>query len=349
MSGGVDSSVAAALLVEQGYQVIGMMMRLWSEEGREATNRCCTPEAMALARRVAAQLAIPFYAIDAQQPFRNTVVKYFIEGYTQGITPNPCLVCNFEIRWGFLLERALALGASHMSTGHYVQIRRRENDCFRIYKAVDQAKDQSYVLHILNQDQLSRAIFPLGGLTKSDVRQKARELSLPVAERDESQDLCFLAGGSYRDFLGRNAPNTEYPGPIRTMDGQEIGQHRGLAYYTIGQRKGLGVAASQPLYVLSKDTKNNILFVGPVEEMGADRLVAGRVNWIAGSTPSDEFRAQVKIRYTAQPADAFVTPMDDTHWAVRFDLKQRDITPGQAAVFYVDDECLGGGIIESAE
>jgi tRNA-uridine 2-sulfurtransferase len=345
MSGGVDSSVAAALLKEQGYQVTGMMMRLWSEPGSEISNRCCTPDAMALARRVSARLGIPFYAVDAQDVFRSTVVEYFLEGYTQGATPNPCLVCNRHIRWEFLLQRALALGADFMATGHYARLRQTE-DQTQLLRAVDHAKDQSYVLHVLGQAQLRHALLPLGELTKPEVRKLARKFNLPVAERADSQDLCFLGSGDYRQFLLRHAPEVQQPGPIRNRQGETLGEHTGLAFYTIGQRKGLGIASPQPLYVLEKDAQRNTLIVGSQDELGSKALIARGINWISGSPPEGERRLQVKIRYKARDAWARVVPLKGDRARVQFDEPVRDITPGQAAVFYDGDICLGGGIIE---
>ena len=344
MSGGVDSSVTAALLVQQGYEVIGMMMRLWSEPGGESANRCCTPDSMATARRIAARLGIPFYAVDAQQVFHDTVVNFFIDGYTQGITPNPCLVCNRHIRWEFLLQRALSLGADFMATGHYARLQQNNAGGFQLLRAVDRKKDQSYVLHVLSQEQLSHAIFPLGGYTKTEVRQMAKNFGLPVAERPDSQDLCFLGNGDYRDFLLRMTPQVESPGPILNRKGIQIGQHQGLAFYTIGQRKGLGIAAPQPLYVLEKDSRRNALIVGTKEELGKRELTAENINWIAG-TPTASFRSEVKIRYQAEEAWGTVTPLDEKRAHVEFDQPLRDITPGQAAVFFNGEFCLGGGVI----
>jgi tRNA-specific 2-thiouridylase len=346
MSGGVDSSVAAALLKGQGYDVIGMMLRLWSEPGKEDSNLCCTPDSMAMARRVAAKLDIPFYVVDAKDVFRETVVQYFLDGYAAGITPNPCLLCNRQIRWTFLLERAKALGADFMGTGHYA--RRRTTDAGRheLLRAVDRSKDQSYVLHVLNQEKLARALFPVGEYPKSDIRQMAESLELPVYRRPDSQDLCFLAGEDYRDFIRRNAAEMLTPGVILTRDGKILGQHTGLANYTIGQRKGLGIASPVPLYVLGKDAAANSLIVGTVDELGMDELIADDVNWISGEAPQAPFRAEVKIRYTAREAWALVTPLDNGRQArVRFDAPQRDVTPGQAAVFYAEDVVVGGGII----
>src|SRR5215207_8165529 len=344
MSGGVDSSVAAALLKEQGYDVIGMMLRLWSEPGKEESNRCCTPDSMAQARRVAAKLEIPFYVIDAKDVFRETVVQYFLDGYARGETPNPCLVCNRKIRWTFLLDHALALGADFMATGHYVRKQTIEGG-HQLLRAVDRNKDQSYVLHVLNQEKLARALFPVGDYPKPEIRAIAEKYGLPTASRKDSQDLCFLAGEDYRNFLQRNAAEMLQPGEILTRDGQSVGEHGGLANYTIGQRKGLGVASAVPLYVLGKNAATNTLIVGTQEELGSQELTSREVNWLSGETPKEPFRAEVKIRYTAREAEAWVTPIDGNQAQVRFDAPQRDITAGQAAVFFQSDVVIGGGII----
>src|SRR6476660_3985825 len=333
MSGGVDSSVAAALLKEQGYEVIGMMLRLWSEPGKEDSNRCCTPDSMAQARRVAARLDIPFYVIDAKDVFQKTVVQYFLDGYARGETPNPCLICNRQIRWTFLLEHALALGAEYMATGHYVRIRKAEAG-YKLLRAVDRSKDQSYVLHVLNQEKLVKALFPIGDYPKPEIRAIAEKFGLPTASRKDSQDLCFLGGEDYRNFLQRNAAEMLHPGEILTRQGKTVGTHNGLANYTIGQRKGLGVASLVPLYVLGKNSGTNTLIVGTQDELGSRELTAREVNWLSGDTPSEPFRAEVKIRYTAKEAEALVTPINGNQVQVRFDAPQRDSTAGQAAVFF---------------
>jgi tRNA-uridine 2-sulfurtransferase len=345
MSGGVDSSVAAALLKEQGYDVIGMMLRLWSEPGKEESNRCCTPDSMAQARRVAAKLDIPFYVIDAKDVFQKTVVQYFLDGYARGETPNPCLVCNRQIRWTFLLDHALALDAESMATGHYARIRKDERGKIELLRAVDRTKDQSYVLHVLNQVKLARALFPVGDYPKTEIRAIAERHGLPTASRKDSQDLCFLAGDDYRNFLQRNAAEMLQPGEILTQDGRPVGRHNGLANYTIGQRKGLGIASPLPLYVLGKNASANTLVVGTQEELGSGELTAREVNWLSGAAPPEPLRAEVKIRYTAKEAEAWVTPLEGNQAAVRFDGPQRDITSGQAAVFYQGDVMIGGGII----
>lgn len=345
MSGGVDSSVAAALLKEQGYDVTGMMLRLWSEPGKEDSNRCCTPDSMAQARRVAARLDIPFYVIDAKDVFRETVVQYFLDGYARGETPNPCLLCNRQIRWTFLLNHALALGADYMATGHYVRI--REEDGKKVLlRAVDPSKDQSYVLHVLTQEKLKYALFPVGDYPKPEIRAIAEKFGLPTASRKDSQDLCFLAGEDYRGFLQRNAAEMLKPGRIETRDGELIGEHNGLANYTIGQRKGLGVASPVPLYVITKNAESNTLIVGTKEEMGTVELTARDVQWVNGETPVDPFRADVKIRYTAKEVPAWVKPLEGNQAQVKFDAPVRDATKGQAAVFYQGELMLGGGIIQ---
>jgi tRNA-specific 2-thiouridylase len=361
MSGGVDSSVAAALLVRQGYDVIGMMMRLWSEDcGEGGSNRCCTPDQMADARRIADQLGIPFYVIDTQDIFRRTIVQFFLARYAAGDTPNPCLECNRHIRFEWLLNHALALEADYLATGHYARVQRDPDGAAHLLRGLDPGKDQSYVLSVLTQDKLRHAMFPVGDYEKPHVRAIADELGLPVARKHDSQDLCFLADGDYRRFLREYIPDAVQPGPIllRQNGGEltELGQHTGLPNYTIGQRKGLGISYHAPLYVLGSDPARNALIVGPRDLLGADRLVAGRVNWIAGEPPTtrdEPFRADVQIRYRAHAAPASVTPLpsDATgqRMRVEFDEPLRAITPGQGAVVYAGNECLGGGIIARVE
>lgn len=347
MSGGVDSSVAAHLLKEQGHDVIGMMLRLWSEPGTQDSNRCCTPEAMGLARKVANHLGIPFYAIDVQRKFYDLIVESFIEGYRAGITPNPCLMCNRQVRFGLLLDQAKAIGADYLVTGHYARIQEDDEGVFHLYRSVDREKDQSYVLHVLNQDQLKQALFPLGSLTKVKVRQIATDTGLPVADRRDSQDLCFLAGDNYRNFLRRISPEIFEPGLIHNQDGTKIGLHNGLADYTIGQRKGLGIPSSIPLYVTAKNAATNTLIVGPLEELGQNRCTLENVSWISGKDPMGPFKATVKVRYRAKEVSGMVIPLEGQQATIHFDTLLRDITPGQAAVFFVGDEVVGGGLIQT--
>jgi tRNA-specific 2-thiouridylase len=352
MSGGVDSSVAAALLKQQGYEVVGLMLRLWSEAGSEncALNRCCSPEAMDQARRVADLLDIPFYVIDAQTPFKTYVVDHLVAQYAAGLTPNPCLECNRHIRWDLLLNKALSLGAEYLATGHYARIRALPagpaNYTYQLLQGKDEKKDQSYILSVMQPAQLAHALFPVGEYTKPQVRALARELHLPVAERPESQDLCFLADGDYRRFLRQQAPEAVLPGPIIRVDGRVVGTHAGLPFYTIGQRKGIRVPGPEALYVIDLRPESNTVVVGLAAELGRDRLSAGAVNWVSGEPPRAPFRAQVKIRYKAAPAWGTVVPVPDRSVEVTFDTLRRDITPGQAAVFYDGEVCLGGGIIQ---
>jgi tRNA-specific 2-thiouridylase len=348
MSGGVDSSVSAALLAEQGYDVVGLMMRLWSEPGQFDTqrdNRCCTRDQMLDAHFVARKLGIPFEVIDAVDTFKQHVVDPFITSYSQGVTPNPCLACNRHIRFTFLLQEALNRGAAFLATGHYAQVTQAADGTYELRRGADPAKDQSYVLSVLTQDQLKHAMFPVGGYTKPEVRQLAQGFGLPVANKGDSQDLCFVADGDYRRFLRTYDSKGNYPGEIRLRSGEVLGQHSGLPAYTIGQRKGLGISWREPLYVLEKDTQTNTLIVGPRSELGGDRLRAENVNWVAGHPPAGTIRAQVKIRYKARFAPATVTPVGDDAVSIQFDDPLPDITPGQGAVMYIDDLVIGSGII----
>jgi len=347
MSGGVDSSVAAALLLEQGYEVIGLMLRLWAEPGGKA-NRCCTPDAITDARRVADALGIPFYVRDYKNAFKTTVVDFFVDGYAAGITPNPCVICNRDIRFDRLLHEALSLGGDYLATGHYARIERAAAGEYRLLKGVDPAKDQSYMLYTMTQERLARVLLPVGEYSKPRIRQIAQEKNLPVFDRPDSQDLCFLGEGDYRTFLARHAPAVLQPGPILNTHGQELGRHYGLAFYTIGQRKGLGLASPVPLYVINKDIAANSLIVGPQAELGHTGLVARDVSFIGGNTLTEPLRVEAKIRYKAQPAPATLTPLPDHRAQLTFDAPLRDITPGQAVVFYQGQHTLGGGAIEQA-
>ena len=341
MSGGVDSSVAAALLVEQGYDVIGVMMRLWSE----GENRCCAPQAVDDARHVAAQLGIPFYLLNFEAEFQAFVVDPFIAEYSRGRTPNPCLACNRHIRFGHLLRHAQALGAGYLATGHYAQIDLAGESC-RLRMGVDRRKDQSYVLYSLGQAQLRHTLFPLGSYAKPQVRELARQKGLSIADREESMELCFVADNNYRRFLRERAPQAFSPGPILDTAGREIGRHQGLAAYTVGQRRGLRIAAEEPLYVIRLDSKANAVIAGPAGELGRCSLLASDVRYVNDEPPSAPVRVQAKIRYKANLADALWTPLENNRAGVEFDAQLRDITPGQAVVAYQGDVVLGGGIID---
>jgi len=343
MSGGVDSSVAAALLKQKGCQVIGVMLRLWSDPGTQ--NRCCAPDAVIEARRVANQLEIPFYVMDAREAFYNAVVDPFIEGYARGITPNPCVRCNQLIRWRFLRSRAKALGAEKIATGHYARVQILSDGCIQLLKNPDPDKDQSYFLHLLSQEDLRSTIFPLADLSKDEVRKLARDLSLSVAERPDSQDLCFVGQGNYRDFLRGIKPDAIKPGPILNQEGDLLGEHTGLADYTIGQRKGLGIAGPEPYYVIRKDPDGNTLVVGFKGSLGRKEFKTHSVNWIAGCPPAESFPAEIRIRYKSRPTAGVVTPINDDQAHVILKEPLPDITPGQAGVFYQGEICLGGGTI----
>jgi tRNA-specific 2-thiouridylase len=345
MSGGVDSSVVAALLAGQGYPVVGMMLRLWSEPGTEVANRCCTPDAVSEARRISARLGIPFYALDARDIFHQHVVQSFLDGYSSGKTPNPCMVCNLQVKWGFLLEKARSLGAEYLATGHYARLTRGEDGKVILMKGLDKYKDQSYFLSLLDQQQLSHTLFPLGDLQKSEVREIARRFSLEVASKPDSQDLCFLGNQDYRQFLSRHVPEVNRSGPIVNSNGAVLGSHQGLAFYTIGQRKGLEITSLEPIYVLSKDYSSNRLVVGREAELGQRELYAENMNWIAGNPPEGNLHLQAKIRYRAKYAPVTITPLEGRRAHAVFEDSQRDITPGQYVVFYNNDIVLGGGMI----
>jgi len=345
MSGGVDSSVTAALLKRQGFAVTGIMMKLWSMPGEETSNRCCTPDSMLLAKHVADALSIPFITLDVQEIFRDTVVEDFIHSYLDGSTPNPCILCNRIIRWGYLLDYIIDNGADYLATGHYARLRTDEHGKIQLMRAVDDTKDQSYVLHQLNQVQLTKTLFPLGEFKKTEVRQLANEFGLSIADQADSQDLCFLGDHNYRDFLIRFAPQSIQPGPIMTTSQEIIGEHQGLAFYTIGQRKGIGVSSAYPLYVIQKDMHKNVLIVGSKEELGRKELETEKFNWISGMIPEKPFQAQVKIRYKSELTDAILEPIPGERVKIQFEKALRDITPGQSAVIYDGDICLGGGKI----
>lgn len=344
MSGGVDSSVAAALLVEQGYDVVGIMLNLWSEAGSAQVNRCCTPADVAIARSIADQLDIPFYYLNVAESFKSIVVDFFVEEYAAGRTPNPCLKCNRHVRFELLLNKALGLGARYLATGHYARIRSTPEGRYQLLRGVDPNKDQSYVLSVLGQQELAHAMFPLGEMTKPEVRAHAARLNWPVAEKVESQDLCFLGRGDYRQFLRRHAPESIRPGVIRDTSGRALGQHGGLPFYTIGQRKGLGLAVTEPLYVVAKDAHDNSIVVGTAAELGRSECVARDMHYVSGITPVDPFRASAKIRYKAREAPVTVHP-EGRLARVAFAEPQRDITPGQGLVLFAGEVVLGQGII----
>jgi tRNA-specific 2-thiouridylase len=355
MSGGVDSSITAVLLHEQGHEVVGATL-LMRDDG--------PPEMVGGARDVCSRIGVPHHVIPCQQPFRRMVVDYFIQAYAQGITPNPCLACNRDIKFRLLTEYAPLFHCDTIATGHYTRIvslscpEDRANaglsslppppapqTGYALLRGADHAKDQSYVLSMLQQPDLARIRFPLGSLTKAAVREQARRWHLDTAERPESQDICFIPDHDYRRFLYTEAPWMFRPGPIIDQEGREVGEHHGLPRYTVGQRKGLGIAGPHPLFVSEIDPQRNALIVGPLKTTLRQEMVIERVSFVSGAWPAASFSCQVQVRAHAPPFDAIVTPLDGQRAAVAFAAPQRAITPGQGAVFYAGEMVLGGGCI----
>jgi tRNA-specific 2-thiouridylase len=347
MSGGVDSSVAASLLREQGYDVVGVTMRLWTEERPEELRghqQCCSVEDIDDARRVAGQLGIRHYVMNFEEQFREHVVDRFVAEYAAGRTPNPCVRCNEHIKYRALLERLPALDAEYVATGHYARVRRDAEGRAHLLRAIDDTKDQSYVLYMLGQEQLQRLLLPVGELTKAEVRTEARRLGLDVAEKPDSVEICFVPGNDYRAFLDGRAPMTA--GEMRDERGEVVGEHRGIAAYTLGQRKGLGIATGEPRYVTAIDATANVVTIGPEEDLFSDTVEVAEVSWTAGEAPAAGAHMQAKARYKAEPAPAVVVSCSGAKAVVRFERRQRALTPGQAIAFYGGEEVLGGGTIE---
>lgn len=355
MSGGVDSSVAAALLVEAGDEVIGITLRTapWAEPEDETARfgSCCSPATAMGARAVARRLGVPYYLLNHEREFAEAVIADFTREYRQGRTPSPCVVCNKEVKFGTLLRRALAWEAEAVATGHYARLERdQQSGRLLLYRARDLTKDQSYFLWPLTQGQLERARFPIGGLTKAEVRAKARTLGLATAETPESQELCFIEG-DYREFLRERAPEAFRPGPVVNEAGREIGVHAGLGAYTIGQRRGLGTLGGGPRgprYVIGLDPARNAVIVGPRESLAASRLWATEVNLIAVPALAAPIDVEARIRHGAPLAPAQLVPRGAAEVEVRFAEPQRAVSPGQSVVFYRGDLVVGGGVIARA-
>jgi tRNA-specific 2-thiouridylase len=346
MSGGVDSSVAAGLLAKAGHDVIGLSMQLYDQQqGEVKFGSCCTIDDLHDARRAARTIGIPHYIVNFEHKFEEHVISNFVREYASGRTPIPCVHCNGDLKFASLVERAEAFGAEAVATGHYAQVDvDARTGRYRLKRGVDPQKDQSYFLFTLSQAQLARARFPVGALDKPTVRAEARRLGLAVADKHDSQEICFVAAGEHPEFVGRRA---EVPGGvIRDRDGLVLGRHDGVHRFTIGQRKGLGISAGIPLYVLDIDADSAEVTVGPRDALERDTLTASRVNWIAGGTPPGATRAHVRIRYRHKEALATITPLGDDRVEVVFDEPQSAITPGQAVVFYDGDYVLGGGWID---
>lgn len=364
MSGGVDSSVAAALLKEQGYDVYGVTMKLsdWQDTAGRTFGGCCGSKDFYDARSVAQTLGIPHYSFDYTEKFRGSVIGYFKDSYMKGETPNPCIACNKHVKFDALLEKAVALGADFVATGHYARIEEvREYGSkgvttlpphpvtplprYVLKKAVDSSKDQSYVLYGLGQKQLARLKFPLGDLPKTEVREIARRAGLKTADKPDSYEICFVPNEDYRQFISEEVPAARRPeGPIRHVDGRILGQHKGLPFYTIGQREGLGVTVGSPLYVTALETQSNTLVVGGKADVLGLSCSVREVVWVSGHPPEFPARASVKIRSRHPGAKATLNLNDSLE--IQFDVPQSAMTPGQAAVFYQGDEVLGGGVID---
>ena len=348
MSGGVDSSVTAALLLERGFEVIGITMRLGSHDSRGSGASCCSIESVEDARRVASQLDIPFYAVNFEDAFRIEVVNYFCKEYSVGRTPNPCIICNEKLKFGKLLQLAKQLEAKYIATGHYARIS-YDNHISRyiLKKGIDSQKDQSYALFSLTQPQLKRAIMPLGEFTKSEVRKMAENMTLKTAQRPESQELCFIADNNYNRFIQERMSEAIKPGKILDMSGKVVGDHQGIQLYTIGQRKGLGGTFGKAMYVIKIDPANNTIIIGSKEDLKVKKLTASSANFISIPKLENPLNATVKIRYNDSGANGIAYSLSNDKFEIVFQEPCMAVTPGQAAVLYDGDIVIGGGWIDN--
>jgi tRNA-uridine 2-sulfurtransferase len=346
MSGGVDSSVAAALLAEQGHDVIGLSMQLYDQRGDQTFGSCCTLDDLHDARRVASRLGFPHYILNLERRFQETVISNFVHEYASGRTPLPCAHCNSDLKFSTLLERARGLGSEQVATGHYARVEHAPDGRRLLKRSADREKDQSYFLFSLTQDQLASAVFPVGALSKPEVRAEARRLGLAVAEKPDSQEICFVPDGDYATFVARHAPDVQRSGTIVDEGGTTLGSHDGVHKFTIGQRKGLGLATGSPLYVLRIDADSGNVTVGPRPALERTTLTASGVNWVSIDAPIGWTAAQAQIRHRHRAAAGRVRALEGGRAEFEFDTPQPAVTPGQAVVFYDDDVVVGGGWIE---
>jgi tRNA-specific 2-thiouridylase len=344
MSGGVDSSVAAALLAEQGHDVIGLSMQLYDQSGTHSFGNCCTLDDLHDARRVASAQGFPHYIVNFERQFTDTVIANFVAEYTSGRTPIPCAHCNSDLKFSTLLDRARGLGSEYLATGHYARVEATPEGRFLLRRSIDPDKDQSYFLFSLTQDQLARALFPVGGLTKPEVRAEAHRLGLSVADKADSQEICFVPDGDYATFIESRVP--VQPGAVVNQQGERLATHSGVHRFTVGQRKGLGIAAAVPLYVLEIDADSGDVTVGPRAALDRRNFTASRVNWIAREASAAWIPATAQIRHRHRPAAGRVRSIDDGRAEFEFEEPQAAVTPGQAAAFYDGDIVLGGGWID---
>jgi tRNA-specific 2-thiouridylase len=347
MSGGVDSSAAAALLLEQGYDVVGITLKLWPQDcSSRAEDKCCGPQAVMDARSVCDKLGIPFYLADDSELFKREVIENFVQEYKAGRTPNPCVLCNEKLKFGSLLHRARQMGAEYVATGHYARVCRSSDGTRMLLKrGCDANKDQSYFLFSLKQDQLAHTLMPLGELTKSDTRTVARQTGLKTADKAESMEICFVPDQDYGKFLTSSGSVQAHAGDIVNENGKVLGRHQGIEFYTVGQRKGLGISSPAPLYVIELDPAANRVIVGAEPSLERDEFQVERCNWISEADPVAPMEVVAKIRYKHPGTPATVTPLPNGRAAVRLHTPQRAVTPGQASVFYQGDTVLGGGWI----
>lgn len=349
MSGGVDSSVAAALLLERGYKVVGVTMKLWEDECTSRDSMCCSIDAVNDARRVADKLEIPHYVLNLKDEFNKNVIEYFIEQYSKGYTPNPCIACNKRIKFELLLQKAKSMGIDYIATGHYAKTEYDEQTKrWLLKRSQEKSKDQTYVLYGMTQEQLEHTFFPLGEFdSKEQVRKIAEGLDIKVADKPESQEICFVSG-DYGDFIERRKSDISRPGDYIDVNGKVLGRHKGIIHYTIGQRKGLGIALGKPAFVVAIDVAENQVVLGDESEIFSDELTARDLNLIAIDNLQDEMKVTAKIRYSAKESCACISPLENGQIKVKFEHKQRAITPGQAVVFYQGDIVLGGATIKNS-